>query len=62
MRLIIVTLIVIFSYQSQANEQDPWEAWNRDVFAFNETLDYYTLKPVAQAYRNVTKCDPPGGG
>ncbi|MEY8248486.1 MAG: VacJ family lipoprotein [Bermanella sp.] len=58
MRLITPTLTFIFisllSFQSMANQQDPWEDWNRDVFAFNETLDYYTLKPVAQAYRNVT--------
>ncbi len=54
MRLFILLLVLFMPFQSQANEQDPWEAWNRDVFAFNETLDYYTLKPVAQAYRNVT--------
>lgn len=36
------------------NEQDPWEPWNRKVFEFNDTLDAYALKPVAEAYRNVT--------
>ncbi len=54
MRLIICTLILTLSFQTQANEQDPWEAWNRDVFAFNDTLDHYGLRPIAQAYRNVT--------
>ena len=29
---------------------DPWEAWNRKVFAFNEALDEAILKPVATAY------------
>lgn len=32
---------------------DPWEAWNRKVFAFNEAIDEAVLKPVAQAYRDV---------
>ncbi len=54
MRLITLTLILFITSQAYANEQDPWEPWNRGVFEFNETLDFYTLKPVAQAYRNVT--------
>jgi phospholipid-binding lipoprotein MlaA len=32
---------------------DPWENWNRKVFAFNEGLDQKVLKPVATAYTNV---------
>jgi phospholipid-binding lipoprotein MlaA len=32
---------------------DPWEKWNRKVFAFNEDLDAAVLKPVATAYSNV---------
>lgn len=32
---------------------DPWENWNRKVFAFNERLDEKLLKPVATAYSNV---------
>ncbi len=32
---------------------DPWEAWNRKVFAFNEAVDEAVLRPVAQAYRDV---------
>ena len=32
---------------------DPWENWNRKVFAFNEALDENVLKPVATAYNNV---------
>lgn len=33
--------------------QDPWEGFNRSIFAFNETFDRYAFKPVAQAYRKV---------
>ncbi|GAB2794251.1 VacJ family lipoprotein [Halomonas shantousis] len=36
------------------NPQDPWEGFNRRVFAFNDTLDRYALKPVAQGYDYVT--------
>jgi phospholipid-binding lipoprotein MlaA len=32
---------------------DPWENWNRKVFAFNENLDNYFLKPVATGYSKV---------
>ncbi|MDW5376710.1 VacJ family lipoprotein [Halomonas sp. HP20-15] len=39
---------------SAANPADPWEGFNRRVFAFNETIDRYALKPVAQGYDFVT--------
>ena len=32
---------------------DPWEHWNRKVFAFNESLDTHVLKPVATTYEHV---------
>lgn len=32
---------------------DPWEAFNRKVFAFNEAVDEAVLAPVARAYRDV---------
>lgn len=31
---------------------DPWERWNRKVFAFNEALDEAVLVPVARAWRD----------
>jgi phospholipid-binding lipoprotein MlaA len=30
---------------------DPWEGFNRKVFAFNEAVDKALLEPVAEAYR-----------
>lgn len=36
-----------------ANPVDPWENWNRKVFAFNEAVDEAVLRPVAQAYRDT---------
>ena len=44
----------VIGVTAMAEERDPWEKWNRKVFEFNDTLDAYALKPVAQAYRNVT--------
>ena len=38
---------------SPAQSIDPWENWNRKVFAFNDAVDEAVLKPVATAYRNV---------
>ncbi|MBC8057915.1 MAG: VacJ family lipoprotein [Rhizobiales bacterium] len=32
---------------------DPWENWNRKVFAFNEGLDEKVVKPVATGYARV---------
>jgi phospholipid-binding lipoprotein MlaA len=36
------------------NPDDPWEGFNRANFAFNDRLDRYVLKPVAQGYDAVT--------
>ena len=30
---------------------DPWESWNRRVYAFNETVDTWVLRPVAEGYQ-----------
>lgn len=35
-------------------EDDPWESFNRPIFTFNDTLDTYALKPLAQGYQAVT--------
>jgi len=35
------------------NPRDPWEAYNRPVFEFNDTVDRAVLKPVAQGYVKV---------
>lgn len=37
----------------ERSPQDPWEPFNRSVFAFNEGLDAYVLKPVVAGYRFV---------
>jgi phospholipid-binding lipoprotein MlaA len=35
------------------SKKDPWEAMNRNVFAFNQSLDDYLLIPIARAYQFV---------
>lgn len=37
-------------YDAVAANPDPWEPVNRAIFRFNDTLDTYTLKPVARTY------------
>jgi len=40
--------------RAAASSDDPWEGFNRGVFAFNEFLDRYLLKPLAKGYQRVT--------
>ncbi len=52
-----MTLLIAGSssvFAEEAFNADPWEGFNRGVFSFNETLDKYLLKPVAQGYDYVT--------
>lgn len=37
-----------------ASEDDPWESINRPIFTFNDTVDTYALKPLAQGYEWIT--------
>jgi phospholipid-binding lipoprotein MlaA len=39
---------------ASGNPDDPWEGFNRKMFAFNDTVDTYTLKPIAKGYKAVT--------
>lgn len=39
--------------QIGTNPTDPFERWNRQVYAFNDGLDTAVLKPVATAYRDT---------
>lgn len=45
----------------ERNNVDPWEPMNRKIFAFNEGLDNYVLRPVASGYRAITP-DPVENG
>ncbi len=41
-------------WQDFGEREDPWERTNRKIFRFNDTVDRWTLKPLAQGYKKVT--------
>jgi phospholipid-binding lipoprotein MlaA len=45
--------IALVPVAGQAAEDDPWEGVNRAIFRFNDVLDTYTLKPIAQGYQYI---------
>jgi phospholipid-binding lipoprotein MlaA len=54
--ILVLFLLAPFGSACAAAEErdlDPWEPLNRKVFAFNETLDKYILRPTARGYRFV---------
>jgi phospholipid-binding lipoprotein MlaA len=53
---LVVALVCGATLQGCATHQqpDPFENLNRQVFAFNETVDENVLQPVARGYVNVT--------
>lgn len=54
-RLFVLALLALpVTAVAQSHEDDPWEGFNRKMFAFNDTLDTYALRPLAQGYRTVT--------
>ncbi|MCY1263291.1 putative phospholipid-binding lipoprotein MlaA precursor [compost metagenome] len=54
-RLLAAASLVLAPVLAQAeSEDDPWESVNRPIFVFNDTLDTYALKPVAEGYQKVT--------
>lgn len=50
----LVGLSLLPAMSQAASEEDPWEGFNRPIFRFNDTVDTYALKPIAQGYRAVT--------
>lgn len=52
--LLAATALLCSPSLQAASEADPWEAFNRPVFTFNDTLDRWTLKPLAQGYQAIT--------
>lgn len=53
-RLVACVSLALLPVMAQAAEEDPWEGFNRAMFRFNDTLDTYALKPLAQGYQAVT--------
>ena len=53
-RLFACASLALLPAMAQAGEEDPWEGFNRAIFRFNDTVDTYALKPLAQGYQAVT--------
>lgn len=53
-RLCACATLIVLPAMAGASEEDPWESFNRPVFRFNDVLDTYALKPLAQGYQKVT--------
>ncbi len=52
---IVLSIVILNGCASTAhNPQDPWEGWNRGTQTFNDNVDDYLLKPVAEGYDYVT--------
>ncbi|MGX5218871.1 MULTISPECIES: MlaA family lipoprotein [Pseudomonas] len=47
--------VALFTVAAHASEEDdPWIGYNRVMFNINDTVDTYTLKPLAKGYQAVT--------
>lgn len=54
-KLLVCAGVALLPLMAQAaSEDDPWERFNRPIFTFNDTLDTYALKPLAQGYQAIT--------
>ncbi|MEX5492171.1 VacJ family lipoprotein [Pseudomonas asgharzadehiana] len=53
-QLSVCATVLLAPLAVQAAEDDPWESINRPIFTFNDTVDTYALKPLAQGYQWVT--------
>ena len=42
------------STNTKPGSGDPWQGWNKPMQTFNDGLDKHVVKPVAQAYLDVT--------
>lgn len=52
--LLLLPVALAVAQAGHAAQEDPFEPVNRVVFRFNDTLDTYALKPLAQGYQKVT--------
>ena len=57
-RYCILLITVLFSsgcatVEGPANPDDPFESFNRSMFAFNEGVDKYAFKPAAEGYNFI---------
>jgi phospholipid-binding lipoprotein MlaA len=53
-QLCVIAGVAVVPLAAQAADEDPWEGVNRVIYRFNDTLDTYALKPLAQGYQFIT--------
>jgi phospholipid-binding lipoprotein MlaA len=53
-QLCVIAGVAVVPLAAQAADEDPWEGVNRVIYSFNDTLDTYALKPLAQGYQFIT--------
>jgi phospholipid-binding lipoprotein MlaA len=53
-QLCVIAGVAMVPLAAQAADEDPWEGVNRVIYTFNDTLDTYALKPLAQGYQFIT--------
>jgi phospholipid-binding lipoprotein MlaA len=53
-QLCFIAGVALVPLAAQAADEDPWEGVNRVIFRFNDTLDTYALRPLAQGYEFIT--------
>lgn len=51
--LILTVALSLAGCATTSNPKDPFESYNRAMFAFNEKFDKAALKPAAEVYSNV---------
>lgn len=51
--LMVVSSTACTTLQGPENPDDPYESYNRSMFAFNEGADKYVIKPIAEGYNYV---------
>lgn len=42
---------------AKTRNDDPWEGFNRKMYAFNDTADRHVIRPVAAGYRKITSAN-----
>lgn len=50
----LMAAVLVISACSTGSKDDPYESFNRVVFAGNQRVDTYLLRPVAKGYRYIT--------
>lgn len=58
LKLVAFTICLVFlsacATTETVDERDPWEGFNRGVYAFNEATDKYLLDHISKAYDTIT--------